>query len=77
MKNMGEKYLSEVIEEHKEEIIGKTDFKDYWDYIHYTETKLYDSTKENENNLILITAGVGAGKKYMDTEMSHKRITWI
>lgn len=62
MKNMGEKYLSEVIEEHKEEIIGKTDFKDYWDYIHYTETKLYDSTKENENNLILITAGVGAGK---------------
>lgn len=59
---MGEKYLSEVIEEHKEEIIGKTDFKDYWDYIHYTETKLYDGTKENENNLILITAGVGAGK---------------
>lgn len=59
---MGEKYLSEVIEEHKEEIIGKTDFKDYLDYIHYTETKLYDDTKENENNLILITAGVGAGK---------------
>lgn len=53
---MGDKYLSEVIEEHQEEIIGKTDFKDYWDYIRYTETKLYDDTEENENNLILITA---------------------
>lgn len=33
---MGSKYLSEVIDEHKEETIGKTDFSDYWDYIRYT-----------------------------------------
>lgn len=33
---MGSKYLSEVIQEHKEETIGKTDFRDYWDYMRYT-----------------------------------------
>ena len=56
---MGNKYLSEVIEKHKEEIIGKTDFKDYWDYIQYAETKLYDGTKENENNLYIYVKDCG------------------
>ncbi len=33
---MGSKYLSDVLDEHKEETIGKTNFRDYLDYIHYT-----------------------------------------
>lgn len=33
---MGSKYLSEVLDEHNEETIGKTNFRDYLDYIHYT-----------------------------------------
>lgn len=50
---MGNKYLSEVIEEHKEEILGKTDFKDDLDY---------EINGNKDSSLILITAGVGAGK---------------
>lgn len=50
---MGNKYLSEVIEEHKEEILGRTDFKDDLDY---------EINRNKDSNLILITAGVGAGK---------------
>lgn len=50
---MGNKYLSEVIEEHKEEILGKTDFKD---------NTYYEINGNKDNSLILITAGVGAGK---------------
>lgn len=50
---MGNKYLSEVIEEHKEEILGQTDFKDDIDY---------EINGNKDSNLILITAGVGAGK---------------
>lgn len=50
---MGNKYLSEVIEEHKEEILGKTNFKDNIDY---------EINGNKDTSLILITAGVRAGK---------------
>lgn len=57
---MGDKYLSELIEEHKDEIIGNApspiDIQ-----LGYAETLDFDLSN-TEKNLVLITAGVGAGK---------------
>ena len=50
---MENKYLSEVIEEHKEEILGRTNFKNDLDH---------EINRNKDSTLILITAGVGAGK---------------
>ena len=50
---MGNKYLSEVIEEHKNEIFG---------------------TDKSNNNLVLITAGVGAGKNTWVQEYLTKEL---
>lgn len=47
---MGKKFLSEVINEHKEEIIGTTTYYNGVD------------SEQSNTDLILITAGVGAGK---------------
>lgn len=57
---MGDKYLSELIEEHKDEIIGNApspiDIQ-----LGYSESPDFDLSN-TEKNLVLITAGVGAGK---------------
>ena len=62
---MGNKYLSEVIEEHKEEILGRTEFKDEYDY---------EMNRNKDNNLVLITAGVGAGKNTWVQESLTKEL---
>ena len=36
LKNFWVRLESEVLDEHNEETIGKTNFRDYLDYIHYT-----------------------------------------
>lgn len=57
---MGDKYLSELIEENKDEIIGNApspiDIQ-----LGYSESPDFDLSN-TEKNLVLITAGVGAGK---------------